>query len=48
MVLPTSGTVDQLNFGFHTGQASLAANGYVYYVGDNGYGLSEYLNFKPL
>ncbi len=47
MVLPTSGTVDQLNYGFHTGQASLAANGYVYELGGRYYGLSEYFNFRP-
>ncbi|HEX8513950.1 MAG TPA: M10 family metallopeptidase C-terminal domain-containing protein [Allosphingosinicella sp.] len=47
MVMPTSGNINQLNFGFHTSQASLAANGYVYFVGNQGYGLSEYFNFKP-
>lgn len=48
MVMPTSGTVEQLNFGFHTSQASLAANGYVYRGTDGKlYGLSEYFYFKP-
>jgi serralysin len=47
MVMPTSGTVAQLNFGFHTSQASLAANGYVYENGGRLFGLSEYFNFRP-
>jgi serralysin len=47
MVMPTSGVIDQLNYGFHTSQASLEANGYVYFVGTSGFGLSEYFNFKP-
>ena len=50
MVMPTSGTVAQLNFGFHTSQASLAANGYVYRSSPTATtltGLSEYFNFKP-
>jgi serralysin len=47
MVMPTSGVIDQLNYGFHTSQASLQANGYVYFVGNSGFGLSEYFNFKP-
>jgi serralysin len=46
MVMPTSGTVAQLNYGFHTSQASLAANGYVYEKGGLYYGLSEYFNFR--
>jgi serralysin len=46
MVMPTSGTVAQLNYGFHTGQQSLADNGYVYESGGNYYGLSEYFNFR--
>ena len=36
-----------INFGFHTGQASLQANGYVYFVGSQGFGFSEYFNFAP-
>jgi len=50
MVMPTSGTIDQLNFGFHTSQASLQANGYVYRASPTATGLtglSEYFNFKP-
>jgi serralysin len=46
MVMPTGGDINVLTYGFHTGQASLAANGYVYFVGSQGYGLSEYFNFK--
>jgi serralysin len=34
-----------INFGFHTSQASLQANGYVYFVGSQGFGFSEYFNF---
>jgi serralysin len=34
-----------IKFGFHTSQASLQANGYVYFVGNQGFGLSEYFNF---
>jgi len=34
-----------INFGFHTNQASLQANGYVYFVGAQGFGFSEYFNF---
>ncbi len=45
MVMPTSGTINQLNYGFHTGQASLAANGYVYESGGRYFGFSEYFNF---
>jgi serralysin len=49
MVMPTSGVIDQLNFGFHTSQASLQANGYVYRPTPTSglAGLSEYFNFKP-
>ena len=36
-----------INFGFHTSQASLQANGYVYFVGSQGFGFSEYFNFAP-
>ena len=36
-----------IKFGFHTSQASLQANGYVYFIGTAGYGLSEYFNFTP-
>ena len=36
-----------INFGFHTSQASLQNNGYVYFVGNQGYGFSEYFNFTP-
>jgi serralysin len=34
-----------INFGFHTSQASLQANGYVYFVGSQGFGFAEYFNF---
>ncbi len=34
-----------IKFGFHTSQASLQANGYVYFVNGQGFGLSEYFNF---
>jgi serralysin len=34
-----------IKFGFHTSQASLQANGYVYFVGTQGFGFSEYFNF---
>jgi serralysin len=34
-----------IKFGFHTSQASLQANGYVYFVGQNGFAFSEYFNF---
>src|SRR5688572_573832 len=34
-----------IEFGFHTGQASLFANGYVYFVGTQGFAFSEYFNF---
>ncbi|HYI41594.1 MAG TPA: M10 family metallopeptidase C-terminal domain-containing protein [Allosphingosinicella sp.] len=34
-----------IKFGFHTGQQSLQDNGYVYFVGDNGFAFSEYFNF---
>jgi serralysin len=37
-----------INFGFHTGQQSLFDNGYVYFVGQSGFGLSEYFNFAPM
>ena len=47
MVMPTGGDINVLTFGFHTGQASLAANGYVYYVNGQGFALSEYFNFAP-
>src|SRR4051812_47863014 len=47
MVMPTSGPVTQLNFGFHTDQDSLANNGYVYEFGGRYFGLSEYFNFAP-
>jgi serralysin len=47
MVMPTGGDINVLTYGFHTGQASLAANGYVYTVGSQAFGLSEYFNFAP-
>ncbi|WP_187335034.1 M10 family metallopeptidase C-terminal domain-containing protein [Novosphingopyxis iocasae] len=34
-----------INFGFFENQGELFENGYVYFVGNNGYGLSEYFNF---
>jgi serralysin len=34
-----------IKFGFHTSQATLQANGYVYFVGAQGFGLAEYFNF---
>src|SRR5688572_18370667 len=34
-----------IKFGFHTSQASLFSNGYVYFVGTQGFGFSEYFNF---
>jgi len=34
-----------IKFGFHTGQQSLFDNGYVYFVGQNGFAFSEYFNF---
>ena len=34
-----------IKFGFHTGQQSLFENGYVYFVGQNGFAFSEYFNF---
>jgi len=34
-----------INFGFHTGQQSLFDNGYVYFVGNQGFGFSEFFNF---
>jgi serralysin len=34
-----------IKFGFHTSQATLQANGYVYFVGQNGFAFSEYFNF---
>jgi serralysin len=46
MVMPTGGDIKVLTYGFHTGQASLAANGYVYESGGKYFGLSEYFNFK--
>lgn len=36
-----------INFGFHTSQASLFNNGYVYFVGSSGFGFAEYFNFMP-
>ena len=47
MVMPTGGDINVLSFGFHTSQASLAANGYVYESGGRYFALSEYFNFKP-
>ncbi|MGZ8327192.1 MAG: M10 family metallopeptidase C-terminal domain-containing protein [Allosphingosinicella sp.] len=37
--------LEVINFGFHTGQQSLFDNGYVYFVGPNGFAFSEYFNF---
>jgi len=36
-----------INFGFHTSQASLQANGYVYAFNGGMFGFSEYFNFAP-
>jgi serralysin len=50
MVMPTGGDLNVLTFGFHTSQASLQANGYVYRSSPTATGLtglSEYFNFKP-
>jgi serralysin len=47
MVMPTGGDLAVLTYGFHTGQASLEANGYVYESGGRYFGLSEYFNFAP-
>ncbi len=41
----TDDNLNVINFGFHTGQQSLFDNGYVYFVGPNGYAFSEYFNF---
>ena len=50
--LPTHGPqsdadLSVIEFGFHTGRPSLFANGYVYFVGTQGYAFSEYNNFAP-
>ncbi|MDG6078745.1 matrixin family metalloprotease [Erythrobacter litoralis] len=34
-----------ITFGFFESQAELVDNGYVYFIGDDGYGFSEYFNF---
>lgn len=34
-----------ITYGFFETQAELVDNGYVYFIGQNGYGLSEYFNF---
>ena len=34
-----------IEFGFHSSQATLQANGYVYFVGQQGFAFSEYFNF---
>jgi serralysin len=50
MVMPTGGDLNVLTFGFHTSQASLQANGYVYRASPtatNLTALSEYFNFRP-
>jgi serralysin len=50
MVMPTGGDINVLTYGFHTSQASLQANGYVYRsspTATNLTALSEYFNFKP-
>jgi serralysin len=36
-----------INFGFHTSQASLQANGYVYALNGSLFGFAEYFNFTP-
>ncbi|TMJ18730.1 MAG: hypothetical protein E6G92_02490 [Alphaproteobacteria bacterium] len=36
-----------INFGFHTSQATLQANGYVYALNGGLFGLAEYFNFTP-
>jgi serralysin len=46
---PAQSDADQttINFGFHTSQASLQANGYVFAFNGGLYGLAEYFNFTP-
>ncbi|HEX8625766.1 MAG TPA: M10 family metallopeptidase C-terminal domain-containing protein [Allosphingosinicella sp.] len=39
--------LSEIKFGFHTSQASLQANGYVFFLNGGGFGLSEYFNFAP-
>ncbi|HEY0011336.1 MAG TPA: M10 family metallopeptidase C-terminal domain-containing protein [Allosphingosinicella sp.] len=49
MVMPTGGDVNVLTYGFHTSQASLQANGYVYRASPTATGLSglsEYFAFR--
>jgi Ca2+-binding RTX toxin-like protein len=41
----TDANLSVINFGFHLNQASLFNNGYVYFVGSQGFGFSEYFNF---
>ena len=41
----TDANLAVINFGFHTSQASLQANGYVYAFNGSLFGLSEYFNF---
>ncbi len=36
-----------ITFGFFNSQAELFDNGYVYFVGNQGFGLAEYFNFAP-
>ncbi|HYJ31469.1 MAG TPA: M10 family metallopeptidase C-terminal domain-containing protein [Allosphingosinicella sp.] len=37
----------EIKFGFHTSQASLQANGYVFSYQGGNYGMAEYFNFTP-
>ena len=41
----TDANLSVINFGFHTSQASLQANGYVFALNGSLFGLSEYFNF---
>jgi len=45
--MPSSGDINEIRYGFHTGKASLADNGYVYEYGGRYYGLNEYFYFAP-
>jgi serralysin len=49
MIMPSTGTVDVVNYGFHTSQDSLWDNGYVYLNPTTGRltAYSEYFTFKP-
>lgn len=43
--IPSDGDASVINFGFFNSQADLFNNGYVYFLGAQGYGLAEYFNF---